>query len=266
MDEADVEQYDFNDLPCASSVQLAERLEQESAQHDAYMEKLLAERTPTEVKVDKVIWAMRSHNWRQRLPWVLADLDDVDAESRVTCITPLAQACASLEVQQVRLLLERASATADKAVTARRTPGFNTVSGRTPMSFAVALSNASSVGRLRTPEDVALAMIAIIELLIDHGAALEPFWDRWRKQRKGSMAAVQVRYVQVRRDVQSLVLAMPKFQAVRARHNFKRWRRVTDFLIFRARVLKLFHSIYAPTGRGAKRARAEFEAASSAMA
>ena len=121
------------------------------------------------------------------------------------------------------------------------------------MRFAVSNSLCTGVGRHLTQSAVARAIIDIIELLIDHGAALEPFWDDWREESVGSVRSI-------------LVVAIPRLEAARARRKvycLNRWRRITDFLIFRGRVNRLFHSLYAPSGVGAKRARAEFESAAS---
>ena len=75
------------------------------------MAQLREARTPSEVKTDAVISAMKPRDFRQRLPPLLADTDlDIDGESRVTCITPLALACGMLEIEQVRLLLNRGAA------------------------------------------------------------------------------------------------------------------------------------------------------------
>lgn len=215
-------------------------------------------RTPSEVKVDAVIAAMKAHNFRERLPELLADPDlDVDGESRMTCITPLALACGNLKIEQVRLLLKRGAAV-DKAVASSFTPGYSFAKGssRTPLAFALAKSQQHTVlygvGSLPTPRDVASAMLEVIELLIDHGAALEPFWEAWGED---ASRAGTVRFF--------LREAIPILEAKRLRrkaYNLERWRRVTDFLVFRVRVLRLFHSLYIPSGAGAKRARAEFEA------
>lgn len=268
MQEDEIDAYDDFDyqafdilLEQHQAAELNAHLEQEEAAHEHYMAQLREARTPSEVKTDAVISAMKSRDFRQRLPPLLADTDlDIDGESRVTCITPLALACGNLEIEQVRMLLKRGAAV-DKAVAARHTPGFMLVGGtkpKTPMRFAVERSHCTAVGPHGTPPDVALAMIDIIELLIDHGAALDPFWDDWREE---SVRVGSVRFI--------LRAAIPSLEAARARRKVycrKRWRRITEFLIFRARVNRLFHSLYIPSGVGAKRARAEFEAAASAKA
>ena len=73
------------------------------------------------------------------------------------------------------------------------------------MGFVAGRSLCTGVGPHRTPPDVALAMIDIIELLIDHGAALDPFWDDWREE---SVRVGSVRFI--------LRVAIPSLEAARA--------------------------------------------------
>ena len=238
--------------------QLHDYLEMEDRANERYMAQLREARTPSEIKVDAVISAMKAYRYRpSHLASLLADPDlDIDGESRVTRITPLALACGNVRIDQVRQLLKH-GADVNKAVASKITPGFCMMpTHKTPMRFTVERSLCTGMGDMRDPAAVALGMIDIIVLLIENGAPLEPFWNDWPEERDSSVRSIL-------RD------AVRFFEAARAERKtycLRRWRRVTEFLIFRARLNKLFHSLYTPKGVGAKRAREDFEAAARSTA